>query len=404
MVTIYPFKALRPVQEIAAQMASVPYDVITREEGITLAQGKPYSFLHVIRPDIDFPPETKPEDPQVYLKGKQVLQRWIQEKRLIQEKTPQLYLYQIQQGNHQQTGVVCCSSLAEYEKNIIKKHEKTRKDKEADRVEHFRIVSAHDEPCFLLFKTYAPLSKLLQQGLSVAPIYHFTAEDGISHRLYPVADPTPFISAFQKISELYVADGHHRTQAAYLLWKEAQTRVSDPKEVPPEYERFLTVLFPQEQLRILPYNRIIKEIPSTLQEHFFTRFQQKFPSVQSPLRKGVFRVYWNSRWSAHQIPESLYGKTPVEQLDVAVLQRELFASLLDLQDPRTDPRFLFVGGGSEEKLQKWTEENHYPLAVSLFPVAIEELIRISDAGEILPPKSTWFEPKLRSGLFLHLFE
>ncbi|MEK7484021.1 MAG: DUF1015 family protein, partial [Planctomycetota bacterium] len=232
----------------------------------------------------------------------------------------------------------------------------------------------------------------------------FTSEDGIAHRLYPIADPSPFVSAFQKVSELYVADGHHRTQAAYLLWKEAQTRFNDPKKVPPEYERFLTVLFPQEQLRILPYNRIIKEIPPALKERFFAQFQQKFPQVQEPLRKGVFRIYWNSRWTAHQIPNALYGKTPAEQLDVAVLQKEMFSALFELHDPRTDPRFLFVGGGSEEKIQKMVDEHHYPLGVSLFPVAIEELIRISDAGEILPPKSTWFEPKLRSGLFLHLFE
>lgn len=404
MVTIYPFKALRPKAEYVAQIASVPYDVITREEGKQLAENNPYSFLHVIRPDIDFDEEVSAEAPHVYEQAKIRLQQMLQQELFLQEKEPRFYLYQLQRNEHIQTGLVCCASILDYEQDRIKKHEKTRKDKEADRVQHIRVLSAHDEPCFLFFKTQQTITTLMDKILkNETPLYHFQAEDGITHRVYPVPETKEFVDLFQKVPALYVADGHHRTQAAYLLGKEQQLRNGSDPTGHESYNAFLTVLFPQEQLRILPYNRIVKNFGSLSPETFFQKFEAIFPRTEKPLQKGVLRCYWNGQWTQHQILPTLYGNTPVDQLDVSVLQQACFAQLLGITDPRTDSRLVFVGG-SEEKIPHLVDKNKYAFGISLFPVSIGELISIADAGEILPPKSTWFEPKLRSGLFIHSFE
>lgn len=400
MVQISPFHVFRPRPEFVAQVASVPYDVISRSEGRKKGNANPYSFLHVARPDIDFSDEWDPKDPQVLEHGKKEWER-LKKSAFLEETQPQLFLYQLRYQDHQQTGIVCCASLEDYAQNRIKKHEKTRKDKEEDRVLHIQTLSAHDEPCFLFYKTHALLKKLVDQELnSQNPLYDFTAEDGILHRVYPISQPNAFVQAFQTVPELYVADGHHRTQASYLIAESFKKQGNSTGKEP--IHHFLNVIFPQEELKILPYNRVVQFPQASPQ--FFQELQKRFPLVESPLAKGVFRLYWKGKWSNHRIPSELCGKTPVERLDVAVLQKQLLEPWVGIQDPRTDQRIHFVGGiHGEKELVRFVQEENYHLALSLFPVAIQELIEIADAGEILPPKSTWFEPKLRSGLFVHPF-
>jgi uncharacterized protein (DUF1015 family) len=403
------FRALRPRPELAARVASVPYDVVNRAEAAALADGNPHSFLHVGRSDIDLPADTDPYDPQIYAAARAALDRFEAEGTLIRDREPAVFLYRQIMDGRTQTGVVGCVHIDDYERDVIRKHEKTRKDKEDDRTRHVLTLNANAEPVFLTYRTAADLDRLMAADSAGAPLYDFTAPDSVRHIVWRVADPKAYAEAFARVPVAYVADGHHRSASAWRAGKERRATAGGGND-DAEYNWFLAVLFPAGQLRILPYNRVVTDLRGLTPDAFRARLRElgRLEPTTNPVppAPGNFCLFFDGGWECLTLdPASIDRKDPIRSLDVSLLQERVLEPILGIADPRTDHRIDFVGGirGTAE-LERRVRSGEMALGISMYPTTVEQLMTVSDAGEIMPPKSTWFEPKLRSGLFVHTLD
>ncbi len=401
-----PFRALRPPPEFAAQVACVPYDVVNREEAASLAAGNPRSFLHVGRPDIDLPATTDPYDDRVYAQGRAALDGFLRDGTLLRDPNRTVYIYRQEMDGRGQTGVVACVHVDDYERDIIRKHEKTRKDKEDDRTRHVLTLNANAEPVFLAYRTSAAISAEVARAVRAPALYDFVAPDGVRHILWKVADPTALLGDFAAVPLAYVADGHHRSASAWRAGLERR-RENPHHTGDEEYNWFLAVLFPADELAILPYNRVVKSLNGMSAEAFRARLGQlgRLERVKDsrPPRPGSFAFFLEGAWWLLTVDEATIDRSdPIGSLDVSLLQDRVLGPILGITDPRTDKRIDFVGGirGTAE-LERRVTSGEMALGISMYPTTMEQLLAASDAGQIMPPKSTWFEPKLRSGLFVH---
>jgi len=404
---IRPFNALRPLAERAAQVAAVPYDVVNTEEARALASGNPWSFLHVSRPEIDLPAGTPIYGDEVYAKAVNNFEKLTKECPLEVEETPSLYLYRLIMDDHEQLGVVACCSVNEYDNDIIRKHERTRRDKEDDRTRHIMVLRAQTGPVFLTYRARPEIDSLVADALSRnPPLYDFVANDDIRHTIWRVPTYAPLVEAFADVPYFYIADGHHRAASASRARAELREQ-SFANIGNEEYDFFQCVLFPDNQLQILPYNRIVRDLNGLSQEEFLARVERIFSVTENaaprPNKRGRWSMYLDGRWYGLALRSDAEIPTDaVESLDVSILQERLLDPILGIEDVRTDKRIDFVGGiRGPDELENLVNEGKAAVAFSLYPTTIEELLRVSDAGEIMPPKSTWFEPKLRDGLLSH---
>jgi uncharacterized protein (DUF1015 family) len=397
MASLHPFRALRPAPAAAAAVSSVPYDVVSTDEARALARDNPLSFLRVTRSEIDLPPDADPYAPLVYQKARANLQALRDRAPLLVEDAPALYLYRLRMGGHEQTGVAGCFSIDEYDRDLIKKHEKTRPDKEDDRTRHMLAIGAQTGPVFLTYRASKGVDAAVARVVTGPPLFDFVAPDGIGHQVWqvPPAENQAIVDAFAKIDALYIADGHHRAASA------ARTRRSLAAKGAGEHDRVMAVAFPDNQMQVLPYNRVVRDLngrsPSSFVETLKQQFTVRPGGTAAPAAKGQVAMYLDGSWHTIALPAG------GDALDVDVLQTAILEPLLGIQDVRTDKRIDFVGGirGTKE-LEQLVNAGKFAVAFSLFPVSVRDLMRISDAGGIMPPKSTWFEPKLRDGLLSHL--
>ncbi len=413
MATVRPFKAFRPKPEFAGDVAAKPYDVLSSEEARLEVQGNPLSFLHIGKPEIDLDPAIDHYDPRVYTKAKENLHNLIAQKVLVEDPAPYLYVYAQTMEGRTQYGIVGCASVEEYLNDTIKKHELTRKDKEEDRCNHVRVTNSHSGPIFLTYPDNAAIDTIVTAVTSRTPENDHVASDGIRHQTWIIKEAgtiRKLQELFGGIRHLYVADGHHRTAAAAIVGRER--KLANPNHRgDEEYNFFLAVCFPASQLRILDYNRVVKDLNGLTTEQFFEKVKKTFSvtHIQGRPRltkKGEFGLYLDGEWYVLSAPEALSTNSdPVERLDVTILQQHLLDPILGIRDQRVDKRIDFVGGirGLGE-LEKRVDSGEMKLAIKMFPTSIHELMAIADAGKIMPPKSTWFEPKLRDGLFVHFLE
>jgi len=411
MSQLKPFKAFRPKPELAGQVASVPYDVVNTDEARQLAAGNPYSFLHVGRPEIDLPEGTDIHSDAVYAQGVANLHRLIQTGTLFQERTPCLYIYQQRMGDHVQAGLVGLCSVKEYEEGAIKRHEYTRKDKEDDRTRHVTEQAANAEPVFLAYRAVPYIDSLVDKIRATPPVYDIVTDDGIGHTVWIVSEETHIYTLnhlFDAVPALYIADGHHRTAAAIRYGQARRAATAEPTGEEP-FESFMAVVFPHNQLKIMDYNRIVKDLNGLTSEAFLAALAKKFtvaPSAtRSPSAPASFGMFLDGKWySLTAKPGSFPADDPVRSLDVSILQENVLAPILGIQDQRTDTRIDFIGGirGMDE-LEKRVKGG-YKVAFALFPTSLDQLMSVADAGQIMPPKSTWFEPKLRSGLLVRTYQ
>ena len=403
MASIKPFAALRPKPEMAARICELPYDVMSSEEARQMAAGNPLSFLHVSKPEIDLPPGTDLSSPEVYAKGRENFQKLIADGALQQDAQPCFYLYRQIMGSHSQVGLVAAASCEDYLNDVIKKHELTRPDKEDDRVRHIETLNSQTGPVFLTYRAVASLDSLFSNISVGTPDIDFTARDGVRHTAWVMRDSATIQTIhdqFAAIPFLYIADGHHRSAAA--------ARVFQSRKGAGHSGQFLTVIFPHNQMQILPYNRVLKDLnglaPDALLQKLDALFIIRTPGVAKPARKHELGFYFDGQWrTLHFRPQFAATHDPIEKLDVTLLQKYILAPLFGIDDPRTSKRINFVGGirGTAE-LEKLVNAGEYACAFSMFPTSIEDLMTIADAGGIMPPKSTWFEPKLRDAMFCHL--
>ncbi len=413
MAKIRPFAALRPRPDVAAKVASPPYDVVDTAKARKLAEGNPVSFLHVVRPEIDLPEGTDLYSDEVYATAAANLRKLVEEGVLVKEDTPCLYLYAQQMGDHRQTGVVACCAVSDYDQDVIRKHELTRADKEADRTRHVDETNANTGPVFLTYRADPKVDALVDRALETQELlYDFVAEDGVGHTVHKVSDPelvAGLVEAFGGMDRLYVADGHHRSASAARVGRERRAKAGAAAPADAEYDWFLAVLFPHDQLRILPYNRVVLDMGGLTPDGLLAKVEERFQVTgldvrgYSPDRRHHVGMYLDGRWYRLEPRHGTFPEGhPTRSLDVAILQENLLAPVFGIEDPRRDPRIRFVGGiHGPRELERQVDEGDGLVAFSMFPVSVEELMAIADAGEIMPPKSTWFEPKLRSGLLIH---
>jgi uncharacterized protein (DUF1015 family) len=412
MSRIEPFCAWRPRVDLAEQIASPPYDVLSSDEAREMARENPLSFLHVVKPEIDLEPGVDLYSAEVYAKGAENLKRLVNDGALESEAVPALYLYRQRMGDHVQTGLVAGASVDEYEADLIKKHEHTRPVKEDDRTRHVDALNANTGPVFLTYRSRPEIDALVSRLTAAEPTYDFTAPDGIQHILWVVADASDrdeLVDAFRRVPELYVADGHHRSAAGTRI--RGLRRDANPGHTGEEpYNFFLSVIFPDDQMMILDYNRVVKDLANLTSAHFLERVGESF-EVEAvadgrPSGAKTFGMYFDGRWYRLRAKEStIPHDDPVNSLDVAILQNNLLAPILEVGDPRSDERIDFVGGirGLGE-LEKRVDSGEWAVAFALYPTSISQLFSVADAGLVMPPKSTWFEPKLRSGLIVRPLE
>ena len=418
MKLIKPFRGLRPRRELAANIASFPYDVLNREEAFALAHQNPLSFLHVNKPEIDVAPEVSPYDPSVYAKGRENLDGLVQQGALVRDSKDSLYVYRQSMGEHIQTGIVAVASVDAYEADLIRKHEFTRPDKEDDRVRHMDALGAQVGPVFVTYQAQTRVDAMVASHVLSDPDYDFQAEDGTHHTFWSIQDETSIAALENAINDLdclYVADGHHRSAAASRVRKLYQDR--NPKHSGEEsYNFFLVVLFPHDQMQILDYNRVIKDFGRKTAQEFLAELGINFvikpvgnANEAKPISPRQFGLYLGNRW--YRLELSGPGRSrvnesdPVDSLDVSIMQQTMLGPILGIHDQRTDKRVDFVGGirGLEE-LEKMVDSGKWQAAIALYPTSIESLMSVADAGEVMPPKSTWFEPKLKSGLIVHVLD
>jgi uncharacterized protein (DUF1015 family) len=407
MAAIREFSGLRPKHELITRIAELPYDVVSSEEARDIARGNEYSFFHISKPEIDLPENVNLYDDSVYATGRKNFDSFISREVLKQDESPRLYLYTQVMNGRQQHGLVACVSIDDYLNGTVKKHELTREDKERDRTRHIETLNAQAGPVFLFYKEDRFKKVLYEEALRIAPIYDFTASDGIRHILR-VIENINLIESFRKAFAkdiLYIADGHHRAASA------AKVGVNRRKENPghtgaEEYNWFLAVIFPHDQLQILAYNKVVKDLNRLSKEAYLNKTAEQFSvqqaGVKVPEAIHRFSMYLDHQWYV-LTPKFFIPDDPIESLDVQILQNRLLEPMLGIKDPRTDKRIDFIGGirGTQE-LEKLVNAGEYQVAFSMYPTTIQQLISVADAGKIMPPKSTWFEPKLRSGLVVHL--
>jgi uncharacterized protein (DUF1015 family) len=405
VAVIRPFRALRPQADRAESVASVPYDVVNTEEARALAQGNPLSFLHVSRPEIDLPPSTDIHSDIVYRKAVENFEKLIAECPMEKETEPSLYLYQLIMGDHTQIGIVCCS-IDEYDNSTIRKHERTRRDKEDDRTRHMLMLKAQTGPVFLTYRRRADIDELVSAAVSATPLYDITAPDGVRHTIWSLSDTESLVKSFESVPLLYIADGHHRAASASRARAELrdQSFAHTGKE---DYNYFLTVIFPDSQVQILAYNRTVQDLNGLTQDQFLDTVKEQFTISENaspePPERGNWSMYLAGKWYGLQLsPATTLPSGTVAALDVSILQDRLLDPILGIKDVRTDKRVDFIGGlrGTKE-LERLVDEGKAAVAFSMFPTTVGELLMVSDANEIMPPKSTWFEPKLRDGLLIH---
>lgn len=397
MSAIYPFAALRPTPKAAAAVAAVPYDVVSSDEARALASGNPLSFLHVSRSEIDLDRGVDPHADVVYARAAENFQSLKAEAPLVVEDAPSLYVYRLHMGGHVQAGIAACFSIDEYDRDLIKKHEKTRPDKEDDRTRHMMAIGAQTGPVFLTYRASKAVDEIVETVLSDEPLFDFAAADEVRHQLWrvPAVNNQSIVDAFAQIDALYIADGHHRAASA------ARTRRALATKGAGEHDHVLAVAFPDSQVQVLPYNRVVKDLGGLTPDVFRKNLEQAFSvregGPELPSSKGVIAMYLDRRWFTVEL------KTASDALDVDVLQTAVLEPMLGIKDVRTDKRIDFVGGirGTKE-LERLVDSGAYAVAFSLYPVSVRDLMRIADEGGIMPPKSTWFEPKLRDGLLSHL--
>lgn len=417
MAVVRPFKAVRPTPELSEKVAALPYDVMNSEEAREMVKGNPYSFLHVDKAEIDLDPDVDLYSKEVYEKAAANLKKLSDEGTMIQDSTPCFYIYKQVMNGRAQTGIVGCTSIDEYINNFIKKHEHTRADKEQDRINHVDYCNANTGPIFLTYKAKKEITEKVEAWkASNTPIYDFTAEDGVTHTVWLVNDLSViefFTEAFKGVEYLYIADGHHRNASAVKvgLKRREQFPNWDGSE---EFNYYLSVIFPDEELFIMDYNRVVKDLNGNSTEAFFAKVSENFDIEElsscccccsepfKPEEKHTFGMFLEGKWFKLSAKVGTYDPAdPVARLDVSILQNNLLRPILGIEDPRTDKRIDFIGGirGLEE-LERRVKEG-MKVAFSMYPTTIDDLMAIADAGEVMPPKSTWFEPKLRSGLFVH---
>jgi uncharacterized protein (DUF1015 family) len=412
MATIVPFCAIRPREDLVDRIAALPYDVYSRKEAYQKVQGDSYSFLRIDRPETQFPEEYDMYAAEVYEKARDMLEEMIREGSLIQDDKPSYYVYELVMNGRSQVGIGACALVDDYENHIIKKHENTRADKEADRIRHVDVCSAQTGPIFLAYRGREGIEREVRVAMQRTPVYDFTAEDGITHRLWVINDTDSVErigQEFAKVDAVYIADGHHRCASAVRV---SQMRRKNHRDYTgdEEFNYFLSVLFPDDQLMIMDYNRVVKDLNGYSEEAFLEQVEKIFQVERigtdacHPRKKGEIGMYLKDTWYRLTVKEACYIGHPVEDLDVAMLQRELLAPVLGIEDPKVDQRIDFVGGirGLEELERR--VHTDAKVAFAMFPTDIHELFAVSDAGELMPPKSTWFEPKLRSGILIHRIE
>jgi uncharacterized protein (DUF1015 family) len=403
MATIKPFAALRPRPDLAARICELPYDVMSSEEARVIAAGNPLSFLHVSKPEIDLPPDTYHYDAQVYATGRRNFDRLIAEGALRPDRQPAFYLYRQVMGAHSQTGLVAAASCQDYLEGVIRKHELTRPDKEDDRVRHIEALDAQTGPVFLVCRASPVLNDLVRTWIATPPEVDFVAPDKVRHTAWSVADPGSLRlieGEFGRMDRLYIADGHHRCAAA--------ARVFRSRKGAGQSARFLAVIFPHDQVQILPYNRLLKDLNGQAPEALWKKLQAVFEifpgGPAAPAARHQVSAYLNGQWHTLQFrPEITQSPDPIARLDVTLLQQHVLTAVFGIDNPRTSQRLEFVGGirGTGE-LERLVKSGQFACAFSLFPTGIEELMAIADTGGLMPPKSTWFEPKLRDAMFCHL--
>ena len=409
MAEIRPFSCIRPKQEEAALIAALPYDVYNRTEAKEAVAGRPLSFLNIDRPETQFEDSADMYAPQVYEKAHDMLWDMVKEGHFIQEKKPCYYVYELTMNGRVQTGITACASIDDYQNQVIKKHENTRADKEQDRINHVNICNAQTGPIFLAYRSDRVINEVVAKAKEKEALYDFIAEDGVRHRVFLIDEETDIAvirNAFAAIQEIYIADGHHRAASAVkvgLLRRKEHPDYTGEEE----FNYFLSVLFPHDQLMIMDYNRVVKDLNGMTEAGFLAKMQELFEvgeAAEQPVRpqeKGSFSMFLTEKWYLCRIREKDKSADPVEGLDVSLLQNILLAPVLGIEDPKTDKRIDFVGGirGLEELERR--VHTDCAVAFAMYPTSIEELFAVADAKRLMPPKSTWFEPKLRSGLFIH---
>ena len=410
MAVIRPFECVRPGERVADRVAALPYDVYNRQEACEVVKKEPLSFLKIDRAETQFDASVDTYAPQVYQKAKELLEKAIADGTFITDTDRCYYIYELTMDGRSQTGIVACASIDDYQNNVIKKHENTRADKELDRITHVDTCSAQTGPIFLAYRANQVIDKEVDRVKQSPSIYNFVSDDGIRHQVWKIADKAAvenIKNAFEKIDSIYIADGHHRAASAVKVG--LKRRKNNPDYTgEEEFNYFLSVLFPDEQLMILPYNRVVKDLNGYTKEQFMEKIAQNFDITESdgqvmPDNKGTFGMYITGKWYILTAKKEILSEDPVDGLDVAILQNNLLEPVLGIHDPKTDSRIDFVGGirGLDELEKRCNED--CVLAFSMYPTSIKELFDVADAGKLMPPKSTWFEPKLRSGLFIHRF-
>jgi len=402
MPALVPFRALRPEPASAGQVAAVPYDVVNRDEAAALASGAPLSFLHVSRAEIDLPPDANPYGDAVYARAVSNFDALKAAAPLVMEDRPSLYVYRLRMGQHEQTGVAACFLVDDYDRDVIRKHERTRRDKEDDRTRHVVTLRAQTGPVFLTYRASAAVDGAVASATRREALFDFTAVDGVRHTVWKVEpeEQTALIAGFAAIDALYIADGHHRAASA------ARARRELAQSSAPEADSFLAVAFPDAQMQILPYNRLIKDLGTHSTESLLRELRARFAvtdGAPAPSRRGLVAMYLAGRWYTVALGDPPAGLGPADRLDVSRLQEAVLTPLLGIGDARTDKRIDFVGGSrGTSALEAAVNSGGAAVAFAMHPVGVDDLMAISDAGGIMPPKSTWFEPKLRDGLLSHV--
>lgn len=409
MATVRPFQCVRPNKEVVSRVAALPYDVYNRTEAKEVVKKEPLSFLNIDRAETQFDDSVDTYAPCVYEKASEMLHAWMDNGIFIKDEANCYYVYELIMNGRSQTGIVACSSIDDYQNNIIKKHENTRADKELDRITHVDTCSAQTGPIFLAYRSKEEINVIVDAVMKTEPLYAFTSDDGVTHNVWKIADTSDvgkIQDAFAKIQEIYIADGHHRAASAVKVG--LKRREENPGYTgEEEFNYFLSVLFPHDQLMIMDYNRTVKDLNGYSKEEFFEKIREHFDLEEmsgkaSPSKKAEFTMYLDKKWYRLTAKKELQDITDaVASLDVSLLQDYLLGPVLGIQDPRTDKRIDFIGGirGLEE-LERRADED-MKVSFAMYPTSITELFDVADAKKLMPPKSTWFEPKLRSGIFIH---
>jgi uncharacterized protein (DUF1015 family) len=404
---IKPFRALRPAADKANKVACVPYDVIYESEARQIIEEKPLSFLRVTRPEAAFPPDADPSTEDVLERAKENLEKFIGEGVLAQSDEPAFYVYRLATEGHSQTGIVACCSIDEYEQGLIKKHEKTRPDKVEDRTAHMLALRAQTGLIFLAFRNTDKIRGLFAEAVAGEPVYDFVCGEGVQHTVWEVKQTDDWVGAFKEVPAIYVADGHHRIESARLAREKLAAKNPDHTGAE-DYNYVVAGVFPSEDLRILAYNRVVKDLNGLGEEELLEKIRENFIVTETgekePAERGNFCMYLGGRWYHMRFAvDYIREPDPIERLDVSILQNYLLGPVLGIDDPRTNERIVFVGGSrGTAELEKMVDSGEGKVAFSMFPTTMDDLFAVADMNEIMPPKSTWFEPKLKDGLLIHL--